>query len=353
MCVANLQVAPGHDPKSPSLCAGAGLQPQSSINRLRLSKIPARAKSPDRVLDAAPCPTYSLRMHEISFLVTPELAGRSLKSLALGTLKLSYTQFKRLKFSGGLLVDGTLRHSDYCPRAGESLRLVFRDDPSALIAAGSAPLRLAYEDEDLLVVDKPAPLPSVASKQGGETLENRVFSHLGMPEDFVYRPVNRLDKGTSGLMLVAKNAHIQQRMQRLLHTESFCREYLAIVRGAPQPAQGDIELPIGHGPGIRRVISPEGRAAHTQYQVLWRGEGLCLLRLRLLTGRTHQIRVHLAAMGCPVLGDFLYGQEDERLPGRFALHAFQLSFTHPITDETLSFASPLPAEMQGIINEQP
>ena len=306
-----------------------------------------------RPLDAASKEPYALPMHEINLTVTPELAGRSLKSLALGTLKLSCTQLKKLKFHQGLLVDGIPRRSDYCLRPGECLRLVFLDEPRAAIAPGSAPLKIIFEDEELLVVDKPAPLPSVASRQGGETLENRVFSFLGEPADFIYRPVNRLDKGTSGLMLIAGNAHMQHRMQRLLHTEDFLREYLAIVSGAPKEARGVIDLPIGHGPGIRRIVSPEGKTARTDYETLWQGEKLSLLKLRLHTGRTHQIRVHLANCGCPVLGDFLYGNEDARLPGRFALHAFRLRFTHPISCETLSFELPLPAELQEIIDAKP
>ncbi len=289
-------------------------------------------------------------MHEINFAVPPELAGRSLKSLALGTLKLSYTQLKRLKFHQGLLVDGIPRHSDYRPREGERLRLVFFDEPSEAISPGSAALSPVFEDDELLVVDKPAPLPSVASRQGGETLENRVFSYLREPADFIYRPVNRLDKGTSGLMLIAKNAHIQHRMQRLLHTEDFRREYLAIVSGAPKAVRGIIDLPIAHGPGIRRIVSPGGKAARTDYETLRQGEMISLLRLRLHTGRTHQIRVHLAYIGCPVLGDFLYGREDARLPGRFALHAYRLGFTHPISGEALAFESALPAQMQEIID---
>jgi len=304
-------------------------------------------------LDSALKEPYALPMHEINFTVTPELAGRSLKALALGTLKLSYTQLKRLKFHQGLLVDDVPRRSDYCPRQGERLRLVFLDGPSLAVASGSAPLKIVFMDGELLVVDKPAPLPSVASRQGGETLENRVFSFLGEPADFIYRPVNRLDKGTSGLMLIARNAHIQHRMQRLLHTEEFKREYLAVVTGAPHEACGVIDLPIGHGPGIRRAVSLDGKAARTDYELLWQGEKLSLLKLRLHTGRTHQIRVHLAYCGCPVLGDFLYGREDGRLPGRFALHAYRLSFTHPISGEALSFETPLPEEIQEIIKAKP
>lgn len=283
------------------------------------------------------------------------LAGRSVKAAALGRLRVSCGQLKRIKFSGGIWVDGIPRHSDHVLREGEELVLRFPADAGPRPAPGSAPLALVYEDEDILIADKPAPLPSVASRQGGETLENRVFSHLGCPEGFVYRPVNRLDKGTSGLMLIAKTAHAQQRVQSMLHTEGFIREYLAVVTGAPAQAEGRICLPIGHGPGIRRVADPAGRPAVTDYRVIGREGDCSLVRLRLQTGRTHQIRVHMAALGCPVLGDFLYGREDPRLPGRFALHSCRLALSHPLSGRRLDFGSPLPPELQeltGIIAEE-
>ncbi len=288
-------------------------------------------------------------MHELSVMISSGLAGRSVKSVALGQLKVSYGQLKRMKFSDHILVDGIPRHTDYILRAGECLRLCFPVETGPRVGAGSEALNVVWEDPDILIIDKPAPLPSVASRQGGETLENRVFSYLDCPEDFIYRPVNRLDKGTSGLMMAAKNAHIQQRMQRMLHTDGFIREYLAVVDGRPGEEKGVIDLPIGHGPGIRRVIDAAGRPAFTEYEVLKTGESRSLLRLKLHTGRTHQIRVHLAALGCPVAGDFLYGQEDERLPGRFALHSYRLCFCHPLSGEWVEARSPMPANLQEMV----
>lgn len=288
-------------------------------------------------------------MHELSVMISSGLAGRSVKSVALGQLKVSYGQLKRMKFSDHILVDGIPRHTDYILRAGECLRLCFPVETGPRVGAGSEKLNVVWEDPDILIIDKPAPLPSVASRQGGETLENRVFSYLDCPEDFIYRPVNRLDKGTSGLMMAAKNAHIQQRMQRMLHTDGFIREYLAVVDGGPGEEKGVIDLPIGHGPGIKRVIDAAGRPAFTEYEVLKAGERRSLLRLKLHTGRTHQIRVHLAALGCPVAGDFLYGQEDERLPGRFALHSYRLCFCHPLSGEWVEARSPMPANLQEMV----
>ena len=288
-------------------------------------------------------------MHELSVMISSGLAGRSVKSVALGQLKVSYGQLKRMKFSDHILVDGIPRHTDYILRAGECLRLCFPVETGPRVGTGSEALHVVWEDPDILIIDKPAPLPSVASRQGGETLENRVFSYLDCPEGFIYRPVNRLDKGTSGLMMAAKNAHIQQRMQRMLHTDGFIREYLAVVDGGPGEEKGVIDLPIGHGPGIKRVIDAAGRPAFTEYEVLKAGERRSLLRLKLHTGRTHQIRVHLAALGCPVAGDFLYGQEDERLPGRFALHSYRLCFCHPLSGDWVEARSPMPVNLQELV----
>ncbi|NLA53855.1 MAG: RluA family pseudouridine synthase [Clostridiales bacterium] len=288
-------------------------------------------------------------MHEIIWLVTGEQQGINIQSLLRGQLKISYGQYKRLKFHEGIYVDGILRRSDYQLSEGESVRLVFREELGHSPLAGSLPLIVAYEDADLLLVNKPAPLPSIASKQRSETLENRVFSYLGEPADFVYRPINRLDKGTSGLMLIAKNAHIQQRMQKLLHSDKFVRSYLAITVGSLPQQSGRIDLAIGHAAGIRRQADENGQPAVTLYEVLQTKGELSLVALRLLTGRTHQIRVHLAALGCPVYGDFLYGKEEEKLPGRFALHACSVKFFHPLVLKWVEATADLPAEMQELI----
>ncbi|NLC33143.1 MAG: RluA family pseudouridine synthase [Clostridiales bacterium] len=288
-------------------------------------------------------------MHEMNWVITGEQQGMSIQNLLRGQLKISYTQYKRLKFHEGIYVDGMPRRSDYRLSRGESLKLVFRNDAGPRPLSGSQPLVVAYEDNDLLMVNKPAPLHSISSKQGGETLENRVFSYLGEPADFVYRPINRLDKGTSGLMLVAKNAHIQQRMQKKLHSQEFLREYLAITVGHLPQSSGRIDLPIGHGAGIRRVVDADGQAALTFYEVVHTKGDLSLVAIRLITGRTHQIRVHLGALGCPVYGDFLYGQEEVQMPGRFALHSCSVKFFHPLLSRWVQASADMPPEMQEII----
>jgi 23S rRNA pseudouridine1911/1915/1917 synthase len=263
-------------------------------------------------------------MQEMSLIVSPCDDGLPIRRLAMERLHMSYGQFKSAKFNGFLMLDGQRVHADKRAQAGQMLVICLPQREGAACAPSTILLSAAYEDEDLLVINKPAPLPSVSSrKRDTETMENAVFTYLGCPEGFMYRPVNRLDKGTSGLMVVAKHSHAQQYLQSQLHTDDFVREYLAVCDGIPPASEGEIVWPIAKAEGatIRREISAQGKPARTFYQLVRTGAGRSLLRLRLDTGRTHQIRVHMQALGCPVTGDFLYGREHMALPNRFALHS--------------------------------
>lgn len=290
-------------------------------------------------------------MPEVRHTVTDAEAGRRVKSLALHEMGLSRGLFSSLKFSGGLTLDGEAVHADRQVRTGQVLSARWEETGGAALTPCPAPFSVVWEDAHYAVLDKPAPLPTLSSpRQEGPSLESAVYARLGCPKGFVFRPVNRLDKGTSGLMAAAKDSNAQQRLQRLLHTDLFIREYLAVCCGAPAREAGIIELPIARGNGVKRIVSPAGQRAVTHYRVERTGENASLLRLRLETGRTHQIRVHLSALGCPVLGDYLYGESDPRLPGRFALHACALSFVHPFTGDTVSLSSPLPEALADLMD---
>lgn len=290
-------------------------------------------------------------MRKLTYLVTEAEDGRALGRVLESALHLSRHRVSSLKFSGGILLDGQRAHTGARVRAGQCVEVLLLDAPTHMTPY-PYPLSLPYRDQDLLVVDKPAPLPAIHSaRQDERTLENAVYAALGCPADFCYRPVSRLDKGTSGLMPVALNAHMHDRMQRLLHTEDYVREYLAVVEGAPPEEEGVCEAPIAHGPGVLRVVSPEGKPCRTRYRVLDRGCGRSLLRLRLDTGRTHQIRVHMRYLGCPVAGDMLYGAPLPLLPGRFALHSAYLSFRHPMTGREVALSSPLPEALARLLKE--
>ncbi len=284
--------------------------------------------------------------------VPPELDGAAIRKAATGLMGLSSRQFKRCKFQGEMRLDGQLVHADARLRTGQRLWLYAPERDVPQPEASQIPLQVFYEDEHLLIVNKPAPLPSASSqRQTGATLENVVYSYLGCPDGFVYRPVNRLDKGTSGLMVIAKEAHAQHLLQQLLHTDQFQRTYLAVVEGHMPEPKGVIDLPIAKedAASIRRIVHPDGKEARTFYRVDMISKVRSLLWLQLDTGRTHQIRVHVSHLGCPICGDFLYGTELDELPGRFALHSTALKLWHPIKQCWLHYESPLPDELAALL----
>ena len=293
-----------------------------------------------------------MQMPEIHHIVTAAEAGRTVKSLALKEMCLSRGRFSSLKFSGGLLADGVPVHADARLAAGQTLTARWEEDAALTPPlAPDVPFSIVYEDSDYFILDKPAPLPTLSSvHQSGPTLENALYARLGAPERYVFRPVNRLDKGTSGLLAVARNAHAQQLLQKRLHTADFVREYQAICEGAPPQIAGVIDLPIARVENsVRREPRPNGQRAVTRYWVERAVPGRTLVRLRLETGRTHQIRVHLKALGCPIVGDYLYGTPSPALDGRFALHACVLQFVHPFTGEKVRRESPLPPELAALL----
>lgn len=288
-------------------------------------------------------------MRELTAVAGEKDAGRKVKYFVRGDMGVSYGQFSALKVREGLRVNGVPVHANHLLQSGDAVSVLIEDAPVPKgVAPEDGPVPITYEDEDLIIIDKPAPLACQCSpKQPGGTLENRLaFLYRDRP-GFVFRPLNRLDKGTSGLMATAMNAHAAQRLQRQLHTDGFLREYLAVVEGAME-GEGVIDAPIAKAPAasVRRIVDFEsGKPAVTHYRVERTGETYSLVRLRLETGRTHQIRVHLAHLGHPIAGDFLYGQEDPRLPGRFALHSTRIRLTHPVTGVVIERESPLPEEL--------
>lgn len=291
-------------------------------------------------------------MPEYRLVIPPQMDGMKVRHAALQGLHMSSSQYKRAKFQGSITLDDQPAMADAIVHAGQTLCVCVPEKEAQKPEAVAIPLNIVYEDEYLWVIDKPAPLPSaVSTRSDSPTLQNALFSRLGQPDDFVYRPVNRLDKGTSGLMIVAKDAHTQQLLQRMLHTPDFTREYLAVVEGCPAEDEGWIDLPIGKcdGATIRREVRADGREARTHYRVMKRG-ARSLIRLRLDTGRTHQIRVHMSHMGCPITGDFLYGTEEiKSLPGRFALHSCFIALKHPCTQEKITIQSALPEKLERLL----
>lgn len=292
----------------------------------------------------------------LELTVTPELAGVKVDTLLKKHMGLSGTVVRRVKWlEDGILVDGARVHTDFRPSAGQvlSVRLSDPQRNSGVVVPAQGPLDIVYEDDDLIVLNK-APGVSVHPGPGhfDDTLGNFLvdyYEKTGQEADF--HPVHRLDRGTSGLLVAAKHPHAQEVLKRQLHTPDFRRVYLAVCEGAPEPPAGTIDAPLGPRPGslMEQMVRPDGKPASTRYEVLEACGGRALLRLELETGRTHQIRVHMAHIGHPLTGDFLYGTEDKALIARPALHAGSLSFCHPLTGERLEFDLPLPPDMARLL----
>ena len=290
----------------------------------------------------------------LELAVTEELAGIKVDTLLRKRMGLSGTVVKRIKWlEDGILADGVRAHTDFRPAAGQvlSVRLDDPDRRSGILPA-PGPLDIVYEDLDVIVLNK-APGVSVHPGPGhfDDTLGNFLLYHYdeeGETADF--HPVHRLDRGTSGLMVAAKHPHAQEVLKNQLHTDAFRRVYLAVCEGVPEPPAGVIDAPLGPRPGslMERMVRPDGKSARTRYGVLRRWGERALVSLELETGRTHQIRVHMAHIGHPLTGDFLYGTEDRSLISRPALHSGYMSFLHPITREKQQFAVPLPQDMAGL-----
>ena len=294
-------------------------------------------------------------MRRLELPITAELAGIKVDTRLKKRLGLSGTVVRRVKWlPEGILLDGVRVNTRVCPVEGQVLSVQLSDpERRSGILPAPGQLDIVYEDEDIIVLNK-APGLSVHPGPGhfSDTLGNFLlyyYDQSGQECDF--HPVHRLDRGTSGLMVAAKHPHAQEVLKNQLHTEDFRREYLAVCEGVPSPAEGTVDAPLGPKPGslVEQWVTPEGKSARTHYRVLEVKKGRALLHLRLDTGRTHQIRVHMAHLGHPLTGDFLYGTEDHDLIPRPALHSAFLSFRHPVSGEKLNFSIPLPKDMEGLL----
>ena len=291
----------------------------------------------------------------LELTITPELAGIKVDTLLKKHLGLSGTVVRRVKWlEDGILVDGLRVNTRFCPVAGQvlSVRLSDPQHNSGIVPA-PGPLDIVYEDADLIVLNKAAGV-SVHPGPGhfDDTLGNfLIYYYESSGQEADFHPVHRLDRGTSGLLVIAKHPHAQEVLKRQLHTSDFRRVYLAVCEGILEDWTGVIDAPLGPRPGslMEQMVRPDGKRARTHYETLEVRNGRALLRLKLDTGRTHQIRVHMAHIGCPLTGDFLYGTEDRALIPRPALHSAELSFRHPLTEKALEFQSPLPEDMARLL----
>ena len=279
--------------------------------------------------------------------------------VAEGCPELTRTQAQRLIGEGLVLVNGAPARAGLKLAAGDRVAVTIPAPSPSPLQPEDIPFGVLYEDDDLLVIDKPAGLPvHPAPGHPEHTLVNALLGYLAHPPDTgdPLRPgiVHRLDMDTSGVMLVAKNRIAQANLADQFKSRSVTKLYLVLVRGKLTPERGAIEAPIGRDPRNhkRMAIAPEGRgrAARTRYRVIRYVGDNSLLGVTLETGRTHQIRVHLAAIGHPVLGDATYGVPSAHLMRQF-LHASRLGFRLPSSGEYVEFESELPADLsQALAN---
>lgn len=262
---------------------------------------------------------------------------------------LSLTLRRKIKHHGTMICNGQPITWNDQLTSGDCLQVTW--PAQSALTPQALPLTVIYEDETLLIVDKPAGVMVHPTARKDEvTVANGVLHYYqSTNQPIAFHPVHRLDRQTSGLLLIAKNAHyhnclLQQGIKNLHRT------YLAVVSGCVKEDQGTITSPIARKPGsiIERMISPAGQTAVTEYLVIARTAEATLVQIRLLTGRTHQIRVHFSSLGHPLLGDDLYGGATDII-ARQALHAAKLSFLHPIDNRIITVTSPLPADMKQLL----
>lgn len=251
------------------------------------------------------------------------------------------------KYDDGILLNGEHIRTVDSVKCGDVLTVTMHDSDSENIIPQNIPLNVMYEDEDILIVDKQPGIPTHPSMGHPEgTLANGVIAHyINSGERHIFRAVNRLDRDTSGVMCIAKNSYSHARLGEMMHNGGLERRYTAIVCGRFEGA-GTIDAPIARTGFIERCVREDGQRAVTHYRVIENFDKYTLIELILETGRTHQIRVHMAHIGCPLLGDWLYGTEDKKLFPRQALHSSYLKLIHPVTKKTLEFIPEMAEDMQ-------
>jgi len=294
-------------------------------------------------------------------IVSAEESGTRADVFLSAQFDVTRTAAARLLEEGAATVDGKTVAKNYKLRAGETVSLELPPIKDVETKAEDIPLTIVYEDEDIAVIDKPKGMvvhPAAGNEEG--TLVNALLYHMGDRLSGIggeRRPgiVHRIDKDTSGLLVIAKNDFAHTVLSEGLKTHSIDREYMAVAIGGFKDDAGTVNKPIGRNPKDRKkmAIVADGREAITHYTVAERFNGYTLLAVKLETGRTHQIRVHLSSIGHPLLGDTVYGGKSTlkmHLDGQ-TLHAYRLTLTHPRTGKTMTFESPLPEYFEAVLDK--
>ena len=292
--------------------------------------------------------SYDIDSHSEGLRIEQFLRRKGYSAQNLSTIK---------RMPESILVNGVHYYMKQTLKAGDRLLVRIQETESSRnIPPVCAPLSIVYEDEDLIVINKPAGMPIHPSLNNyTNSLANALawyYQQQGKP--FIFRCCNRLDRDTSGLTVVAKHLVSGNILSTMTKKKEVRREYLAVVRGHIVPESGTISAPLARKGGtiIERVVDfDRGEPAVTHYHLIQEANGHSLVALQLETGRTHQIRIHLKHLGFPLVGDYLYNPDMEYI-SRQALHSFRLSFPHPITGEAMDFTAPLPEDMRNILTER-
>lgn len=289
----------------------------------------------------------------INTTIDHKFKGKKLKDFLRFDLDLSSRMLKNLAKHDQIFINRKIVRLNYLVKGGEKLTINLDKDETMDIKPVCMPLTIVYEDDSLIVVDKPPYLVVHPTKRHQEdTLTNGLLYYFREKnENNIVRFISRLDMNTSGLIMVAKNQFSHSYFARLPETEKIVKEYLGITEGEFASMAGTIDEPINRDaePDHRHLISPEGQRAVTHYQVLHSSCGFSLVRFTLDTGRTHQIRIHTAHLGHPIVHDNLYGANQDPLDERQFLHAAYLKFTHPMTRQVIELQSDLPVDMKNFI----
>lgn len=293
-----------------------------------------------------------MREELIRFTADDADAGQTVRDVLQKRYGVSRRLLVRAKFNGLITRNGALVFVNEQVQTGDEIAVLVDEEETEAVQPEEMPLTIRYEDEDLMVIAKPAGL--VVHPTGNHpagTLANGVVAYWQKRgEKRRFRAVNRLDKDTSGLLIVAKNQWAHEQFSRMQQERRLTRIYQAIAEGIVIPDAGVLDHPIGLAENsfITRQVRKDGQTAVTHFRVLARGDGMSHVELRLETGRTHQIRVHMSHEGHPLAGDDLYGGARTYI-GRQALHAAELAFVHPRTGMEMKWSEPLPADMQHLL----
>ena len=299
-------------------------------------------------------------MRELSYIVSEEDAKMRLdKYLAANEESLSRSRIQSLVEEGQVRVNGNVQKANYKVKANDTIVLEVEDDRELEVEPENIPLDIRYEDEDVSVINKPKGMvvhPANGNQNG--TLVNALLYHCKDLSGIngVLRPgiVHRIDKDTTGLLIVAKNDMAHTSLSKQLQTKTVNRLYYALVHGVIPHDFGTIDAPIGRDVNDRQkmaVTATNSKDARTHFKVIERFKDYTLVECRLETGRTHQIRVHMQYIGHPVVGDEKYSYRKTMKTGGQLLHAHQLTFVHPRTNETMTIEAPLPAQFEEILEE--